>query len=279
MAQRNHVHVGVCIYCDSTEGLSKEHSIPYGLAGNIVLGKASCEECRRITSGIETRILRQTMGHLRAVLNLPTRHPENRPDAVPLVFIRGDIRSEEQVPLGDAIPALVLPELGPPAVLRGLRHGQGLEPGAFIAKVHLVEERRTDENVQRILTKYNADAIEIPFEIKHDDFLRFIAKIALCKAVFAYGYYNFERIYIKSAILGRDLPEHWVGSDGHYSIYLDGGFDDSAHVSATMRPKGGREVWVRVKLWNKSLTPEYIVVVGRLRSGYSEFLDLHNLIA
>ncbi len=39
--------VGSCIYCGSTDNLSNEHIIPYGLGGNLELPKSSCSRCAR----------------------------------------------------------------------------------------------------------------------------------------------------------------------------------------------------------------------------------------
>ena len=63
--------VGRCIYCDGTDGLTREHVIPRGLMGNIspdaqhealVLGKASCATCTPITRDLEGRVPRSDDG-------------------------------------------------------------------------------------------------------------------------------------------------------------------------------------------------------------------------
>jgi hypothetical protein len=50
--------IGRCIYCGSTENLSKEHIVPLGLGGEDVLYDASCGWCRDATSRIESRLLK-----------------------------------------------------------------------------------------------------------------------------------------------------------------------------------------------------------------------------
>src|SRR4030042_1612129 len=72
-------YVGRCIYCGSTENLSKEHIVPYGLNGEFLLLKASCQSCGKITSFFEKDVQRQQFLLARSVLKLPTRKPENRP--------------------------------------------------------------------------------------------------------------------------------------------------------------------------------------------------------
>jgi hypothetical protein len=52
--------VGTCIYCGATHPvpLTKEHILPQGLGGGLILPESSCETCRRITQDIETTCLR-----------------------------------------------------------------------------------------------------------------------------------------------------------------------------------------------------------------------------
>jgi hypothetical protein len=71
--------VGRCIYCDSTNGLSEEHIIPFGLGADWILKDASCERHRKITSRFELDVLRNLCGPLRAALNVRSRRGhENR---------------------------------------------------------------------------------------------------------------------------------------------------------------------------------------------------------
>ena len=271
--------VGECIYCGSTENLTDEHAIPLALQGNRILRDGSCLDCNKITTRFERSILRNSMLAIRTVLGMPTRKKKNRPDTLPMIFTRNGVRTEEQVPIDDAVPSLILPELGPPEVYPEINHAYRRLPGSFEVKNHLPIERTSGENLSMLLAKYSADAMETPFEINHNDFLRLLAKIGMAEAIGFYGLRNFERIFVTNTVLGKDRAQYWVGSDGFYDIHFKGGFDDSAHVIAAVRPLGQQEVWIRIKLWNKSITPEYIVVVGRLRQGYSRFLDAHKLIA
>lgn len=271
--------VGECIYCGSTQNLTDEHAIPLALQGNRILRGGSCLNCNKITTRFERSILRNSMLAIRTVLGMPTRKKKNRPDTLPMIFTRNGIRTEEQVPIDDAVPSLILPELGPPEIYPEIKHAYRMLPGSFEVKNHLPVERMSDEHLSMLLTKYGADSMETPFEINHKDFLQLLAKIGMTEAIGVYGLSNFERLYVTNAVLGKDRPQYWVGSDGFYDIHMQGGFDDSAHVVAAVRPFGQQEVWIRIKLWNKSVTPEYIIVVGRLRREYVRFLDAHNLVA
>ena len=71
--------VGRCIYCGASEGkLSDEHVTPFGLNGRLVLLKASCEKCARITSSVERRILRGMLFAARAELGTRSRGSSRR---------------------------------------------------------------------------------------------------------------------------------------------------------------------------------------------------------
>lgn len=269
---------GECIYCGSKENLTDEHAIPFGLGGNHILRDASCLNCNKVTSLFERKILHNSMLATRTVQAMPTRKKQNRPVTLPMIFVRKGVRTEELVPIEDAIPSLILPELGPPEINSAMRHAVGLRSGAFEIRNHFIIDRMRDDFLIKLLNKYGAEAIGSPFEINHDSFLRLLAKIGMAEAIFFYGM-NFESIFVRDSVLGKDRPQRWVGSDGFYDIYLEGGFEGSSHVVRTIRNPGETEVRMRVKLWHKSITPEYIVIVGRIRKDYANFLDAHGLVA
>ena len=76
--------VGACIYCGATDGLTKEHIIPYSLGGNWTLPKSSCHGCAKITGAFEGDFSRTILGPLRMLYNMPTRRPKARPAHLPL---------------------------------------------------------------------------------------------------------------------------------------------------------------------------------------------------
>lgn len=193
-----------------------------------------------------------------------------------MIFIRGGEKCEEMVPIEDYVPVLILPELGPPGLLDGLEHAGGMASGDFRVVTHRLTEVKGPEHVPYLLSKYRADDVEVPFEINHDDFRRLIAKIAHCHAIQFYGFDGFERFNLIDSILGRtDNHFEFVGGDGRHDIH-ETWEKDSAHVVG-FRRFNSVEVYVRVKLWNRSRTPEYIAAVGTLRRRYAAFLDFHQL--
>lgn len=72
-AKDGDVYIGVCIYCGSTDNLSDEHTIPYGLWGRGQLLGGSCKTCATITSQIELKVLRNGLERAREFLDAPTR--------------------------------------------------------------------------------------------------------------------------------------------------------------------------------------------------------------
>jgi hypothetical protein len=117
--------VGHCIYCGSTEGLSKEHVIPYGLSGNLILPKASCKDCRDITSKAEGACLQKMWDFPRIALDTKTRRPEERPTSIAITAekdVEGEVVGTRLVDIpADQLP-VVLPYFrypGLPGLMRG----------------------------------------------------------------------------------------------------------------------------------------------------------------
>jgi 5-methylcytosine-specific restriction endonuclease McrA len=56
------VSIGRCIYCRTTDGpLTREHVIPKGLGGHLVLHEATCTPCQKLIGKIETAVLRDSL--------------------------------------------------------------------------------------------------------------------------------------------------------------------------------------------------------------------------
>ena len=91
-----------------------------------------------------------------------------------------------------------------------------------------------------------------------------IAKIAYCTMVYRYGLHNIAEGYVIPAILGTsdDIWE-WVGGDGTQTLYHQTKNMKTDHLVTNWFNEDG-ELQSGVKLFKKSLTPEYLVIVGRL---------------
>src|SRR5689334_18494616 len=82
--------VGRCIYCGTGDDLTDEHVIAFGLKGHLLLPKASCRKCARITGWVEQQCLRHMLGPFRRRLNFPTRKPKERVTHLPLHVVQHD---------------------------------------------------------------------------------------------------------------------------------------------------------------------------------------------
>jgi 5-methylcytosine-specific restriction endonuclease McrA len=47
-AKRREKEIGICIYCGSTNNLSDEHVLPYGLGGDLMWERFALASCVRI---------------------------------------------------------------------------------------------------------------------------------------------------------------------------------------------------------------------------------------
>ncbi len=113
--------VWFCIYCGSTSApLGKEHILAYGLGGNLVLPRASCQKCAAKTKGFEETVLRKMFGPYRIRFDLPTRHPQQRPDKLSFQVVKRDgTVSIVSIDAKDHPGAIVFPVYPEPGVLVG----------------------------------------------------------------------------------------------------------------------------------------------------------------
>jgi hypothetical protein len=112
--------VRFCIYCGSTEVLSNEHILAYGLGGTLVLPDASCRQCAAKTAAFERTVLRRMFGPYRIRFNLPTRRPEQRPKTLPFQVVKADGDfSIISVDANDHPGSIVFPIYPEPGVLVG----------------------------------------------------------------------------------------------------------------------------------------------------------------
>lgn len=245
--------VGQCIYCGSTNSLTKEHILPLGLGGNWILPKASCTDCARITGAFEQFCLRPMLGRLRIRLKLPTRRPNERPDELPFDFFDPDgIRRKDTVPV-DQMPITCFGFRFPaPGLLRGVVPNESFE-GEMVAKLigSDMKEHLTSERVKIHLGAINVLA-----------FARMLAKIGHSYAVAHLGLGTFEPL-LSPVILGTSpFASHLVGGD--VSVPTPEAEPTLHHVYLQNCTSNGTEyVLVAIRLFALFGMPRYHVVVGR----------------
>lgn len=197
---RAHPVVGTCIYCGSTKQLTDEHVLPYGLGGTLVLKKASCKDCSKVTADLEQRLLRGHWWPYRKLLGIRTRsgtYPKYRP--VNLVSRTGD-KSPAQV-LSEDYPIVVFLDFDPPSVLSGVCRPE--TPFAKAASLKLVgngPSRALIDGSMRALFPW--EKIEYPTGFESSDLLRFVAKVAHGYAIHQYGLSACKEYFLPKLILG-----------------------------------------------------------------------------
>jgi HNH endonuclease len=189
--------LGRCMYCGSKDRLSREHIVPRGLGGNIILPRSSCERCRKITQKFEESCLRKNFLYFRIHTGLH-QHEKERPTHLP-VRIRG---KGVRLVLPSSHPNwLILPSLGRPGLLSGAPLGMPY----FVHGFH----RTNPKDLPAIKDKYPNEYFEVDYQFDVNVFVKMLAKIAhglVCAILFKEGQFSkdFFNPYLPPFILGRN---------------------------------------------------------------------------
>lgn len=253
--------INKCIYCgatryasDSNRFLAPEHIIPFGLNGNLVLPRASCRACERITGRVEALVLRGSLLGCRNYLGLRTRSPKDRPKALPLFDASVTPNRKVMVAIEDYPISLLLMQMEPPAILTGRPANIG-HNGAWIKMFKCdMPLLRSKYNLKNVATS-SLDAFS---------FNRMLAKIAYS---FAIGECAFGRLGHFTPYLLKQILEE--GEDADRFMYIgcqpsEPGDSKNLHEIEIEEPIVGHErlVSVKIRLFSNFGTPVYRVVVG-----------------
>ena len=245
-----------CAYCPSTDHLSTEHIIPYGLGSDLVLPKSSCESCRKATSKVEDFVLRRYLCPLRSYLSLPSRKPLQRPDGYKLTLKRNGRSWAQKVKLSDHPGNIRFVMFDPP----GRVVGRPAEHSTF--SIRLIEANIFSDWQQR-LARLGADTAEDKVVMNAMALARMIAKSAHAFAIAELGHEAFEDTYVNHLVKeGASDWNYWVG-----------GFARDKEITASVLHElkflqRGQELSVIVHLFVPYCPRDaYEVVVGRLRPG------------
>ena len=194
-----------CAYCPSTQGLSKEHIIPLGLGGDLILPKASCEVHRKATSKVEDFVLRKYLCPLRSHLSLPSRKPALRPDGYPLTLSRGAHSWRQKVKLSQHPGLVRFMIFDPPGRIAGRPQVQETFSFRFI-------DVKMFPDIDQRLCRLGADSFQDAVFVNAMALARMIAKIGHAFAIAELGMGAFEQTYVDHLIL-KDAPDwnYWVG--------------------------------------------------------------------
>jgi hypothetical protein len=247
-------YIGKCIYCGSADNLTDEHIVPRGLGGPWKLLSASCNECAKITSGFERDVVRGFFILVRTKLGLPTYHPKKRPDSFSFMVTVDGKEEVVNFPVSDCPTLFMMPQFEKPGYIRKDTQGKGI----LVTGMSL-----HGKGLRELKTKYNVQNISITVELR-TSFARVLVKIAYGMAVLWYGLDMIEEAYVLPCILGKkDDVGQWVGcEDPHKSLDLLPR-ERFLHRIDLLTKKS--EVGARIRLFANYQTPEYLVIVGRLK--------------
>lgn len=248
--------VNCCIYCGSTELLSKEHILPFGLNGSLTLLKASCSECAKITGEIERRLLRGQFKSVRIYRELQSRkkHKNSKKEEILNLTING-LKQSISLPINEYPILLNFPKFGVPGALSN-------EPLEGSINIKGVVTINYGPNPKDVMKKYSATGIEISSNIDPVSFARMIAKIA-CS--FAYAEGELDKIENPSPLLSELLNDN--GIIGNYVGTLDKPLQkhhDVLHRILVHTDKEKGLLIGEVQLFSDSQTPCYGVILGKL---------------
>jgi hypothetical protein len=255
--------VGECIYCRKRDvPLSREHVLPHGLWGTLVLQEASCSDCRDVTSKVEGSVLQDNMLGFRTVLNAPTYHPKDRPTSFPGFVDRGGGWEQVDLPIPEYTGTAMFPVLDLPSAWTGRSGDDLIVKDQYVA---LASAATRSGGVWDPASQAGANAVRIPLDYDPVrgpvDFARFIAKIAHGFAVAFFGIDGFVPSAVPAILGEAEDVGAWVGSPAA-SL-----FEEPPERGHRVRVGDDRQggVIAGVQLFADSGAPEYLVCVGRLR--------------
>ena len=246
-------YIGRCIYCGSTEDLTKEHIVPYGLHGELLLLKASCQSCQQITSLFEEYVQRKQFLLARSVLKLPTRKPENRPTEFTFEGEKDGQKVTRTLPVDECPSFFIMLHLKKPGYITDYNYEKGTN--VIGCSLHA-------KNTEHIVETLGMDTINWTTVFEGTSFERMLAKIAYGMVVLQYGPDVLEECYVLPCILGeKDDVGKWVGSGRDFDELPR----NKESYIITIRQKENGEVYVFIRLFASFNTPEYLVIVDRLK--------------
>lgn len=250
--------IGKCIYCGATDGLTREHVLPIGLGGGLILPDASCPRCSKITCKIENDCMRKMLLPYRLFANM-VRRRNNLPTHIPLIL---DTMDHKEFTIRTEIhPKIIaLPEITQYAgFLRKSPIGE-----RFSVKYKIFSHDDDSNKTFRHL-QINKNAI---VNVDMYSYARMLAKIAHASLVGIIGLNAFEPFLpplilgdnnaLGPYLIGRSIRSVWnpdripVHQIGYFSFH----FDNSMYVAVDLR--------MFADLGDES--PMYTIIAGKLTS-------------
>lgn len=250
--------VGRCIYCpatiyspdDPTHKMGDEHIIPLSIGGTLILRDASCAQCERKTSRLETQCTRALFNSGRMHLGIWGRKQKKLPKTISTESKLGKVKMPPHLHPGVIIGF----KFAMPAALFCLNPEK--EATAWVTLTPVVP------NLPERINKMRGLKINLGGGISAETFGRYLAKIAHSYAVYRLGYGGFNAC-LPSLIVG-DPPyygvTHFVGSNQ---------FDEpkaaerhTLDLATWHDVKGQKLLVVKVRLFADLGLPIHHIVVG-----------------
>jgi hypothetical protein len=246
--------IGKCIYCGSIEGLTDEHIVPYSLGGPWQLLSASCKECTKITSKIERDVVKELFSLIRTKINLPTYHPKNRPTSFAFSV---KINNKEEIvnfPANDCPALFMMPTFKKPGYILKEGARKGISFTGISLHGNGLQEFQKQKNIETL-------SLSVTFGVS---FARLLAKIAYGMVIQELGLDKIKETYVIPCILGKkDDAGQWVGCEEPHKSPALLPREQFFHRIDVLSKNG--EVGARIRLFATYQTPEYLIIVGRLK--------------
>lgn len=264
----DNLHINKCIYCGGI-GTTNEHIIPYALGGKAKLFKASCEKCRDITSRCEKHTLKENWAEARAILDYPSRKRDfgNETFLLEVTYKNGE-NGIIKLLKNEVLGLTIFLEYPLPIFFSHNKY----EKGIIVSGASAISFG-PNPNIKFLSEKYNIKRITHRSEHNGNDFEIMIAKIAYCASIAFLGNDSFDKRFVLPAIIRKkDDIGYWVGCDNEGKIVPLIGKQKAKNLIkiGVWQRKGddARYVVSRLKFFANSDAPEYIVVVGTLKSDF-----------
>lgn len=246
---------GRCIYCPSP-GTTNEHIIPQSLGGRLVLQRASCEDCRKITSEFERVVTREMYWPLRLKLGFvgSRKHRKERPTHWLGVLQDGDKIEDMAFEVGKFPRVYATMKFASPGILRNEPPNDRNPQMSFLIK--------GDENeVAAFMKELGVGRLKITSTLQWGPFARMIAKICHAFAVSVVGLEGID-FYLPPLIRGKS--DHLAQFVGGVDLE-DESLVPPVDLLVTERVVNGQpHLIARTTIFRDRRFPTYEAIVGRI---------------
>ena len=244
---------GRCIYCDRRDLLlSREHIIPAGIKGHMVLPAASCESCSKLTSQAEMHVLRDWWGVLRGTNGIySARRKDSRKSTVTALVQGNDATEIVDIPF-EAMPAIYpVLRMPPPGIVRGISSPTSPEMQLDLCTV------QPDFKVRMVAL--DATSVQMQADLAPGRLWAMLAKIAHGYTVAVLGLDSFLPLVRRLCLGEEERPWDYVGGE-----WIE--FESRTnYLHFVELRQDGDLLLCRVQLFSAFHSAPYVVAVGRAK--------------